>query len=122
MLSQSQAAINVDGIACSFTVPAGTTALLGRKLVITGVQLHGVVTTVFAGGPISNAWFLAFGSSAVSLATAESASFATGTTKIARKIPIGIDTYAATAAVGTLGSALPLPARSHTSTSSCEPG
>ena len=102
------AAINVDGIACSFTVPAGTTALLGRKLVITGVQLHGVVTTVFVGGPISNAWFLAFGSSAVSLATAESASFATGTTKIARKIPIGIDTYAATAAVGTLGSALPL--------------
>jgi len=101
-------AANSDGIVFDFTVPAGGVTQVPRKFVCTGVQVQGVVTTALTGGPVLYAWQLAFGHTAVSLATAESASFATGTTKAPRKIAIGIDTYAATAAVGVVGSSLPL--------------
>lgn len=100
--------VNNDGIVFSFQVPAGGVSQVPRKFVCTGVQVQGCVTTVLAGGPVSYLWQLAFGHSAVSLATAESASFANATAKAPRKIPIGMDTYAATAAVGVLGSPLPL--------------
>ena len=101
-------AINTDGIAFDFTVPVGTVSIQARTLIITGVQIQGCVTLIFSGGPISNAWYLAFGHTAISLATGESATFASGTTKLPRKIAIGIDTYAATSVVGTLGSTVPL--------------
>jgi hypothetical protein len=87
-----------DGIISSYQNPAGTTALPGRNLVIYGVKIDGLVTTAFTGGPVYYAWSLAYGHTAVSLATAEAA-----TTKAARRIPLGIQTYVVTAAVGTLG-------------------
>lgn len=84
-----------DGILFSYQVPAGTATLPGRSLYISGVSLDGVVTTVLAGGPIINSVSIAYGHTAVSLATAESA-----TTKAPRRVPLGIQNWAATAAVG----------------------
>lgn len=97
-----------DGILFSYQNPVGGVSQIPKTLVITGVQIHGVVTTILSGGPVINAAVLNFGHTAVSLVTTEGASFSTGTTKIPRKIPIGFETYAATAAVGTLGTTTPL--------------
>ena len=101
-------AVNNDGLVFDYIVPAGGVSQVPRKLVITGVQIQGAVSVVLAGGPVSFLYQLAFGHTATSLATTESASFATGTGKAPRKIAIGIDTYAATAAVGVVGSSVPL--------------
>jgi hypothetical protein len=95
--------INSDGIVMNFTNPAPTINITGRNLIITGVKVQGAVSVVFVGGPVTYAYALAFGHTAVSLATAETASFATATTHAPRIVPIGFETYAATAAVGTLG-------------------
>lgn len=93
-------AVGTDGILCSFTNPAGTVAIPGRNLVITGVTIQGGVTTVLTGGPVLYAYSLAFGHTAVSLATAEGA-----LAKAPRRIALGLETYAVTAAVGAVGSA-----------------
>lgn len=88
-----------DGIISSFQVPASTTTTgAARQLVITGVRVQGLVTTAFTGGPVYYAYSLAFGHTAVSLATAEAAS-----TKASRRVALGYETYVVTAAVGTLG-------------------
>jgi hypothetical protein len=60
------------------------------------------VTTALTGGPLIVTYALGFGSSASSLATTETTTFTATTTKIARRIPLGLQTLAATAAVGTL--------------------
>jgi hypothetical protein len=93
-----------DGIVFSYQNPAPTINITGRNLVIMGVKVQGAVSVVLAGGPVVYAYAVAFGHTAVSLATAETASFATATTHAPRIVPIGMETYAATAAVGTLGS------------------
>jgi hypothetical protein len=97
-------AVNLDGILCSFQNPVGSINQPPRTLVITGVRLQGVVTTVLAGGPLVNVHSIAYGHTVLSLATAESGSFASGTTKAPRRIALGTETYAATAPVGTIGS------------------
>jgi hypothetical protein len=92
-------AVNTDGIICSYQVPAGTTAVQGRRLVIRGVSLASYVQTVIVGGPFVSQYSLAFGhNAAVSLATSESASFATGTTKAPRRIALPAFTQVVTAA------------------------
>jgi hypothetical protein len=101
-------AVGTDGLVFDYTVPAGGVSQVPRKFVITGVQVQGCVSTVLAGGPVSYFYQLAFGHTGVGLATTESTSFATTTSKAPRKIAIGMDTYAATAAVGVLGSVVPL--------------
>lgn len=93
--------VGTDGIISSYQVPAGTAALPGKSLYITGVTIQGAVTTVLAGGALLNAWSLAFGHTAVSLATAESA-----TTKAPRRLPLGYDSFALNAAAGTVGSVI----------------
>lgn len=90
--------VATDGIISSFQVPAGTTTLTGRNLIISGVWIDGLVTTALTGGPVYYFWSLAFGHTAVSLATAEAA-----TAKAPRRIPLGQQTYVVTAPVGTLG-------------------
>ncbi len=90
-------AVNTDGIICSYQVPAGTIAVPGRRLKITGVSLMSYVQTVLAGGPSVTQYTLAFGHTAVSLATAESSSFATGTTKAPRRVPLPSFTQVITA-------------------------
>lgn len=93
-------AVPTTGIVCSYQNPVPTTILTGKQLVITGVKIESVVTTVLAGNatPIIYALGLAYGHTAVSLATAEAAA-----TKAPRVIPLGIQTFAAAAAVGTVG-------------------
>lgn len=88
------------GIVCSYQNPAPTTVITGKQLVITGVKIEAVVTTVLVGNatPVIYALGLAYGHTAVSLATAEAAS-----TKAPRTIPLGIQTFAAAAAVGSVG-------------------
>ena len=85
-----------DGIISSYQNPAGTAAVPGKCLYIRGVKIHGVVTTALTGGPVIGAFSAAYGHTSVSLATADGAG-----TKAPRRISIGIQCFAATAAVGT---------------------
>lgn len=94
---------NTDGIVCSYAVPAGSISQTARTLVITGVHISSMVTTVLVGGPVQYFYALAFGHTAVTLATAETASFVTGTNKAPRRLPIGCETFTAAAAVGSVG-------------------
>jgi hypothetical protein len=84
--------------------PAGTLAVPGKLFHCTGVVIGDQgVNTALVGGPLLMSWSVGFGSTAASLATTESASFAAATTKIARKIPLGVmQAHAVTAAVGTI--------------------
>jgi len=66
-------AVNTDGILLSYQVPAGTVSLAGKRLKVTGVKLSSFVQTVLAGGPMVRQFALAFGHTAVSMATAEAA-------------------------------------------------
>lgn len=91
-------AVNVDGIFASYTVPAGSTTVQGRRLKVTGINLSGLVSTAVTGGPINTEWYIAFGHTADSMATAESASMASATTKAPRRIMLPNFTQAVTAA------------------------
>lgn len=98
---QPTLAQGTDGIISSFLNPVPTAAITGKTLYIKGVRVQGVVTTALTGGPVVYEYSLAFGHNAVSLATAEGA-----TSKAPRRIPIGVETFAVTAAVGVVGSAM----------------
>lgn len=76
-------ALNTDGIIMSYQVPAGTVNVQGRRLVLRGLYLNSYVQTVIVGGPYTAEWFLAFGHTAVSLATTETAA-----TKAPRRIDL----------------------------------
>jgi hypothetical protein len=91
-------AVSTDIILSSFQVPAMATAVIARNLYITGFSLQSAVTTVLVGGPFILAYSIAYGSTAVSLATTESV-----TTKAPRRIPLAYETYVSAAAVGTVG-------------------
>lgn len=86
-------AVNTDGVISSYQVPVATVNLPGRRLVIRGVGLMSYIQTVIAGAPFVAQWSLAFGHTAVSLATAESA-----TTKAPRRIPLPAFTQVVTTA------------------------
>ncbi len=86
---------NSDGILSSYQVPIGSAAVPGRSLIIQAIRIHGVVTTVLAGGPVIAFLYLAFGHTAAALTTAEGA-----TTKAPRRLPLGIQVYPLNAAVG----------------------
>lgn len=91
-------AVNTDGIIMSYQVPAGTANVPGRRLVLRGLFLNSYVQTVIVGGPYIAEWFLAFGHTAVSLATAEAA-----TTKAPRRIALPfVQQITAAQAVSTL--------------------
>ena len=94
-----------EGVVCSYQNPVGTVNIPPRTMMITGVRVQGAVTTTLAVNTAQMlfAYALCYGHTAVSLATAYSASFANGTTKAPKRIPLGFETYAATAVAGTLG-------------------
>lgn len=96
-------AANSDGIVFSYQNPVPTINITGRNLVIRGVEIKGAVSVILAGGPVVYAFAVAFGHLTVSLATAETASFANNTTHAPRIAALGIESYPATAAVGTSG-------------------
>jgi hypothetical protein len=80
----------------AYQVPAATAAVTGRTLFITGVSID-TVNTVVAVATTATVlqWALGFGSTAVSLATAEAAA-----AKAPRRIPLGIQTFPVGATVG----------------------
>lgn len=82
--------------------PASTVAIQGKTFHATSIIVgDAIVTTALTGGGIGLHWSVGFGSTASTLATTEQTSFANNTTKIARKIPLGVvQWFAATAAVG----------------------
>ncbi|MEQ1709438.1 MAG: hypothetical protein ABL864_14015 [Terricaulis sp.] len=92
-------ALGTDGIISSYQNPAGTAAISGKTLMITGVKIESYVQTAIsaATGGYNGVWSLAFGHTAVSLATAEAAG-----TKAARRVPLGQQAVATAAAAGTV--------------------
>lgn len=89
-------AVTTDFVISSYQVPLGTATFPGKGLYITGIGVSAVNTVVANGaGPTTWALALAYGHTAVSLATSESS-----TTKAPRRFPLGIQTLAAAAAVG----------------------
>jgi hypothetical protein len=106
-------ALGTDGIVSSFQNPAGGVNQSGRNLIIHGVCIDSTIQTVLAGGPYVIAWSLAFGHTAVSLATAESTSFVTPstTTKAPRRIALGKMAVTAAQAVATRVAGAPVCAR-----------
>jgi hypothetical protein len=90
-----------DGILCSYQNPIGSVNQTPREMYITGVSISSAVVVALTGGPLVNAYTLAYGSTAASLATVETASFATGTTKLSRRVPLGINACIAAAVAGT---------------------
>ena len=90
-----------DGIWGSYQVPAGTATVQGRRLVIRGLLLDLVNTGAAVATTATAIQFsLAFGHTAVSLATADTASFATATTKAPRRVALGYATWPVGAAIG----------------------
>jgi hypothetical protein len=91
-------AVNTDAIVMSYQVPVGSVNNPARRLVLRGMYLNSYVQTVLTGGGYIAEWFLAFGHTAVSLATTETAS-----TKAPRRIALPFtQLVTATQAVTTL--------------------
>lgn len=82
-------AVTTDGIVMSYQVPAATVNAAGRRLRLQRVRIESFVQTALTGGGYNAVWSLAFGHTAVSLATAEAA-----TTKAPRRIALGNQTVA----------------------------
>ncbi len=82
-------AVTTDGIIDSYQVPAGTANVQGRRLVLRRIKIESYVQTALTGGGYVAQWALAFGHTAVSLATAEAAA-----AKAPRRVPLGNHTVA----------------------------
>jgi hypothetical protein len=92
-------AVNTDGILMSYQVPMGTVSIQGRRLSLKGIYLQSYIQTAITGGPFITQYSLAWGHTAVSLATGESA-----TAKAPRRIalPSFTQVITATQAVSTM--------------------
>ena len=86
-------AVTTDGIIQSFQVPTATVNARGARLVVRGVKIQSFIQTALTGGGYNAVWSLAFGHTAVSLATAEGTA-----TKAPRRIPLGVQSVASGAA------------------------
>jgi len=87
------AAVNTDLIISSYQVPANSGTVTGKALYINGCWVDTYVQTALTAGGANIVWYLSIGSTSVSEATAES-----GTTKIRRIVPLGVQSVAAAAA------------------------
>jgi hypothetical protein len=85
-----------DGIWASYQVPAGTVLVQGRRLALRGVSIDAVNTGAAVATTATTIQFsLAYGHTAVSLATAEAA-----TAKAPRRLALGYMTWPVAAAIG----------------------
>lgn len=85
-----------DGIWGSYQVPAGTVNVQGRRLVVSGIKVDAVNTGAAVATTATTLQFsLAYGHTAVSLATAEAAA-----AKAPRRVPLGFMTWPVGAAIG----------------------
>ena len=97
------AAAATDFIATSYLNPAATINITGRNLLIKAVNISTINTgATVATTPTTLLWSLAFGHTAVSLATTETASFATATTHAPRRVQLGFQSAAVGTVVGGL--------------------
>jgi hypothetical protein len=95
------AGANTDYIATSYQVPAATINITGRNLIITGVRISSINTgAAVVTTPTTLQWAIGYGHTAVSMQTAETGSFATGTTKTPRRIFLGFQSVPIAAAIG----------------------
>jgi hypothetical protein len=90
-----------DFIATSFGNPAGGINQTPRNLIVHAIR----ISTINTGAPVATTpttllWSVAFGHTAVSLQTTESASFTTGTTHAPRRVQLGFQTIPVGAVVG----------------------
>jgi len=99
--STNSLAVNTDGIISSYQVPPASASSPQKTLYISKVRVDTIVQTVLAGGPALLQWGLAFGHTAVSLATAEGP-----TSKAPRRIALGFQPFVAAAAVGAQGTSV----------------
>lgn len=89
-----------DGILFSYLNPVGSTTQPPKTLIVTGVCVDSGVQVALTGGPLNLVFGVAYGHTALSLATAETGSFVTATTKAPRRLPLGVQNYLVTAAAG----------------------
>lgn len=95
-IANATAAAATDLIYGAYLVPAGTTNIQGRRLVLRGVMVDAINTgAAVATTATTIQWSLAFGSSALTLAGTESA-----TVKVARRVALGYMTWPVGAAIG----------------------
>lgn len=92
-------AAGTDGILFSHLNPVGSVTQPPKTLYVTGITVSGAIQVALTGGPLVYIMGAAFGHTALSLATTESATFATGTTKVPRRVPLGTLSCVVTAAV-----------------------
>jgi hypothetical protein len=96
----------IDGLVTAFQNPIPTINLTGQNLIITGVRIDAVnIGAAVATTATVLQWSLAFGATIPagtipSLAQVESASFTTATAKAWRRVPLGLHSWAAGAAIG----------------------
>ena len=104
--AQPTLAVGTDGIICSYQNPLPTSAIPAKQMIIKGIRIDSLVTTVLAGNatPLVYVYTLNYGHNAVSLATTDGAS-----TKSPRKIVLGVQQFPATAAVYTQPTAIYIP-------------
>lgn len=90
-----------DMVASYYLNPASTINITGRNLIITKCKINAVnFGAAVATTPTTLVWGLFYGSTAITLAQAESASFTTATAHAPRKIPLGINYAPVGAAIG----------------------
>ena len=95
------AAAVTDFILTSYQVPAGTISVQGRRLALYGVRIAAAnLGAAVATTETTLAYSLAFGHTAVSLATAESASGIASTVKAPRREALGIFSWPIGSAIG----------------------
>jgi hypothetical protein len=94
-------AVTTDGIICSYLNPASTVNVQGRRLVVRGIRIDSFVQTALTGGGYVAQWSLAFGHTALSLATAEAAA-----AKAPRRLTLGIQSVASAATANTVLSSI----------------
>jgi hypothetical protein len=86
---------NTDYIVMSYALPAASATTTNMSLVITGIKISACNQVVASTGVIAAEWAVTFGSTAVSLATTE-----TATSKAHRRIAVGCNLLPNAAAVG----------------------
>ncbi len=95
------AAAVTDGIWSSYQIPAGSSTVQGRRCSLRGVLIDAVnLGAAVATSATTIQFRLAYGHTAVSLATAETGSMVTATAKAPRSIPLGFMTWPIGAAIG----------------------
>lgn len=92
-----------DMVGCYYLNPAPTINITGRNLYITGVSIMCMNSgAAVATTPTTLVWGLAWGHTAISLATAETGSFVTATTHAPRRRPLGMCSAAVATPIGGL--------------------